>query len=149
MSLTNILEYTWFHHLLGKSKTHATMTKLQEQCELLKNCCHETNIHMTETIIRAKIAYGFYAVAFSLPTIHKLDKILIRLQKSICGLSKSAPNITTQLPHNLFGLNVFSLTQAYLYCIGKQSRDALKDPSILGDIYKGLTNYIFSLYDGL
>ena len=105
-------------------------------------------IHIIETVIRAGIAYGFYAVPFSLPTIHKLDKLLIRLQKSICGLPKSAPNITTQLPHNLFGLNAFSLTQAYLRCIGEQLRDALNDPGILGSIYQGLTNYIFSLYGG-
>ena len=105
-------------------------------------------IHITEIVIRAGIAYGFYVMAFSLPTIHKLDKILIRLQKSICGLSNSAPNITTQLPHNLFGLNAFSLLQAYLQCIGEQSRDALNDSGILGDIYRGVTNYIFVLYGG-
>ena len=82
------------------------------------------------------------------PTIHKLDKLLIRLQKSICGLPRSASNVTTQLPHNLFGLNAFSLTQAYLRCIGEQLRDALNDPGKLGNIYQGLTNYIFSLHGG-
>ena len=52
----------------------------------LKNCCTtmKQKIHITETVIRAGIVYGFFTVAFSLPTIHKLDKILIRLQKSIC-----------------------------------------------------------------
>ena len=105
-------------------------------------------IYITEIVIQAGIAYGLYAVPFSLPTIHKLDKLLIRLQKSICGLPKSAPNVTTQLPHNLFGLNAFALTQTYFRCIEKQLRDALNDPGILGSIYQGLTNYIFSLYGG-
>ena len=136
--------------LTWKIQTHATTTKIQEQCKLLKNSCAimKQKIHITETVIRAGIVYGFYAVPFSLPTIRKLDKLLIRLQKTICSLPKSAPNVTTQLPHHLFGLNAFSLTQAYLRCIGEQLRDALNDPGILGSIYQGLTNYIFSLYGG-
>ena len=136
--------------LTWKIQTHAITTKIQEQCKLLKNSCAtmKQKSHITETVIRAGIAYGFYTIPFFLPTIHKLDKLLIRLQKSICGLPKSAPNVTTQLPHNLFGLNAFSLTQAYLRCIGEQLRDALNDPGILGGIYQGLTNYIFSLYGG-
>ena len=136
--------------LIWKTQTHAITTKIQEQCKLLKNCyaTMKQKIHNIETVIQAGIAYGFYAVPFSLPTIHKLDKLLIRLQKSIYGLPKSAPNITTQLPHNLFGLNAFSLIQAYLRCIGEQLTDALNDPRILGNIYQGLTNYIFSLHSG-
>ena len=136
--------------LTWKTQTHATITKIQEQCKLLKTCCAtmKQKTHIMETVIRTGIAYGFYAVPFSLPTIHKLDKLLIRIQKSICGLPRSAPNVTTQLPHNLFGLNAFSLTQAYLRCIGEQLRDALNDPGILGNIYQGLTNYIFSLHGG-
>ena len=134
--------------LTWKIQTHATTTKIQEQCKLLKNSCAtmKQKIHIIETVIRAGIAYGFHVVPFSLPTIRKLDKLLIRLQKTICGLPKSAPNVTTQLPHHLFGLNAFSLTQTYLRCIGEQLRDALNDPGILGSIYQGLTNYIFSLY---
>ena len=136
--------------LIWKIQTHATTTKIQEQCKLLKNNCTtmKQKIHITETIIRVGIAYGFYAIPFSLPTIRKLDKLLIQLQKAIYGLPKSAPNVTTQLPDNLFGLNAFFLTQAYLKCIGEQLRDALNDPSNLGSIYQGLTNYIFSLYEG-
>ena len=136
--------------LTWKTQTHATITKIQEQCKLLKTCCAtmKQKTHIMETVIRAGIAYGFYAVPFSLPTIYKLDKLLIRLQKSICELPRSASNVTTQLPHNLFGLNAFSLIQAYLRCIGEQLRDALNDPGILGNIYQGLTNYIFSLHGG-
>ena len=93
------------------------------------------------------IAYGFYILPFSIPTIQKLDKLLIRLQKSICGLSNSTPNVTTQLTHNLFGLNAFSLTQTYIRCIGEQLRDAPNDPGIISIIYQGLTNYTFFLYD--
>jgi hypothetical protein len=97
------------------------MTKLNEQCKLLKTSptIMKQKIHMTDDVIRAGIAYGFYTVAFSLPTINKLDKTLIRLQKSICSLPNSSPNVMTQLPHNMFGLEAFSLRNAYLRCIGE------------------------------
>jgi hypothetical protein len=49
-----------------------------------------------------------------------------------------------QLPHNMFGLEAFSLRNAYLRCIGEQLRDALNDTGYLGTIYQGLTNYIFA-----
>ena len=105
-------------------------------------------IHIIEFVIRTGIAYGFYGIAFSLPTIKRFDKILIRLQKSICDLPKSTPNVTTQLPHHLFGLKAFSLKNAYLRCIGNQLKDALNDNGMLGNIYRGLTNYIFALHGG-
>jgi hypothetical protein len=126
------------------------MSKLKEQCKLLKAslATMKQKIYMTESVIRASIAYGFYAVAFSLPTINKLDKILIRLQKSICSLPNCIPNITTQLPTEMFGLQVFSLRNAYLRCIGEQLRDTLNDPGKLGSIYQGLTNYIFAKNGG-
>jgi len=90
---------------------NSIMTKLKEQCQLLKNspATMRQKIHMTDSVIREGVAYGFYAIAFSLPTINKLDKILIRLQKDICGLPKCSSNIMTQLPHNMFGLEAFSL----------------------------------------
>jgi hypothetical protein len=108
--------------LTWKIQIHTTMTKLKEQSQLLKTspATMKQKIHMTDSVIRAGIAYGFYTVAFSLPTINKLDKILIRLQKDIYGLPKSSPNVMTQLPHNMFGLEAFSLRNAYLRCIGEQ-----------------------------
>jgi hypothetical protein len=129
---------------------HTTMSKLKEQCKLLKAspATMKQKIHMTESMICAGIAYGFYVVAFSLPTINKLDKILIRLQKSIYGLPNCTPNVTTQLPTEMFGLQAFSLRNAYLRCIGEQLRDALNDPGKLGSIYQGLTNYIFAKNGG-
>jgi hypothetical protein len=105
-------------------------------------------IHMTDSVIRAGIAYGFYSVAFSLPTINKLDKIIIRLHKSIYGIPRSAPNVMTQLPHNMFGLEAFSLRNVYLRCIGEQLRDALNDKGRLGIMYQGLINYIFAKNGG-
>jgi hypothetical protein len=87
-------------------------------------------------------------VAYSLPTINKLDKILIQLQKDICRLPKSTPNVMTQLLHTMFGLEAFSLRNAYLRCIGKQFRDALNDTGHLGTIYQGLINYILAKNGG-
>ena len=91
---------------------------------------------MVDTVIRAGIAYSFYAVPYSLPTIKKLDKKIIEIQKVICGLPKCTANIITQLPHNLLGLEAFSLKNAYLRCIGEQLRNALNDTGKLGIIYK-------------
>jgi hypothetical protein len=73
------------------------MTKLIEQCKLLKAspATMKQKIHMTDSVIRAGIAYGFYTVAYSMPTINKLNKILIRLHKSICGMPKSTSNTMT------------------------------------------------------
>jgi hypothetical protein len=60
---------------------------------------------MVDTIVRAVIAYNFYATPYLMPDILKLDQKLIVLQKAICGLPKRTPNITTQLSHELFGIN--------------------------------------------
>jgi hypothetical protein len=112
------------------------MTKLNEQCKLLKAspATMKQKIHMTDSVIRTGIAYGSYIVAYSMPTINKLDKILIRLQKSICGMPKSTPDILTQLPQNMFGLEAFSLRNAYLRCISENLRNALNDIGRLGVI---------------
>ena len=66
-------------------------------------------IQMVDTVIRAGIAYSFYAVPYSLPAIKKLDKKIIALHKTICGLPKCMSNAVTQLPHNMFGTEAFSL----------------------------------------
>ena len=67
---------------------------------------------MADTVIRAGIAYNFYAVPYSIPAIKKLDKKIIALHKTICGIPRCTSNITTQLPHNLFGIEAFSLQNA-------------------------------------
>jgi hypothetical protein len=92
-------------------------------------------IHTTDSVIRAGIAYGFYSIAFS-------------LHKSIYGLPKSGPNVMTQLLHSMFGLEAFSLRNAYLRCRGEQLLDALNNTGRLDIIYQGLTNYIFAKNGG-
>ena len=52
------------------------------------SCHHEAKIQMVDTVIRAGIAYSFYAVSYSLPAIKKLDREVIALHKTICGLPK-------------------------------------------------------------
>jgi hypothetical protein len=103
---------------------------------------------MVDTVIRAGIAYSFYAVPYSLSTIKKLDKKIIGIQKTICGLPKCTANVITQLPHDLFGLEAFSLKNAYLRCISEQLISALNDPGRLGIIYKGLIQHILAKYGG-
>jgi hypothetical protein len=53
---------------------------------------------MVDTMFRAGIAYSFYAVPYSLPTIIKLDRKLISLQKKLCG----PPNYTPKLQPNFY-----------------------------------------------
>ena len=103
---------------------------------------------MEDTVIRAGIAYSFYAVTYSLPSITKLYKKIIGIQKTICGLSKCIANVITQLPHNMFGLEAFSLKNAYLRCISEQLRNTPNDKGRLGIIYKGLIQHILAKNGG-
>ena len=78
----------------------------------------------------------------------KLDKKIIAIQKKICGLPKCTPNVVTQLPHDMFGIEAFSLKNAYLKCIGEQLQNTLNDKRRLGIIYRGLTHFILVKYGG-
>jgi hypothetical protein len=133
-----------------KIQQATTMNKLIKQTQLLLNSpvTLKQKLKMVDIVIRLGIAYSFYAVPYSMPNIAKLDLKIIALQKAICGLPKSTPNITTKLPHDQFGLNAYSLKTKYLTCIGKQLRNALNDPRRLGTIYIGLINHILAKYGG-
>ena len=48
----------------------------------------------------------------------------------------------------MFGIEAFSLKNAYLRCIGEQLRYALNYTDILGKIYRGLTHYILAKHGG-
>ena len=137
--------------LKWKIQIHSTTTKLINQCNQLVNCLAtiKQKIDMVDTVIRAGIAYSFYAVPYSLPAIIKLDKKIIAIQKKIRGLSKCISNIVIQLPHNIFGIEAFSLKNAYLGCIGEQLYNALNDKGRLGIIYRGLTYFILAKYGGI
>ena len=49
----------------------------------------------------------------------------------------------------MFGIEAFSLKNAYLRCIGEQLRNALNDKGKLGIIYRGLTNFILAKHGGV
>ena len=136
--------------LKWKIQIHATTTKLINQCSQLANCpaTIKQKIKMVDTVIRAGIAYSFYAVPYSLPAIIKLDKKIIAIQKKICGPPKCTPNIVTQLPYDMFGIEAFSLKSTYLRCIGEQLRNALNDKGRLGIIYRGLMHFILAKHGG-
>ena len=97
--------------LKWKIQTHITTTKVISQCSQLANCptTIKQKINMVDTVIRAGIANNFDAVSYSLPGIIKLDKKIIAIQKKICGLPKCTPNMVTQLPHEMFEIEAFSL----------------------------------------
>ena len=58
-------------------------------------------------------------------------------------------NIVTQLPHDMFGIEAFSLKNTYLRCIGEQLRNVQNDKGRLGIIYRGLTHFIIAKYGGV
>lgn len=65
---------------------------------------------MVNTVIRVGIAYSFYAVPYSLLVIKIMDeKKTIGILKVICRLQECIENVIFQLPHELFGLEAFSL----------------------------------------
>ena len=136
--------------LKWKIQTHATTTKLINQCSQLANCLEtiKQKINMDDIVIRAGIAYSFYVVPYSLPPIIKLDKKIIAIQKKICGLPKCTPNIVIQLPHDMFSIEAFSLKNAYLRCIGEQLQNVLNDKGRLGIIYRDLTHFILAKHGG-
>jgi hypothetical protein len=108
--------------LKWKIQQTITMNKLIKQTQLLLNsrATLKQKLKIVDTVIRPGIAYSFYAVPYSMPNITKLGKKIIGLQKTICGLPRSTPNITIQLPHDQYGLDAHSLKTEYLTCIGKQ-----------------------------
>jgi hypothetical protein len=83
--------------LKWKAQQAMTMNKLIKQTQLLLNSSAilKQKLKMVDTILKPGIAYSFYAVPYSMPNITKLDKKIIGLQKTICGLLRSIPNITT------------------------------------------------------
>ena len=109
---------------------------------------YKQKINMTHTIICAGITYNFYAVSYSIPAIKKLDKKIIALHKTICGIPKCTSNIAIQLPHNLFGIEAFSLQNVYLRCIGEQLQNALNDEGRIRKNYDDLLQFILAKYGG-
>jgi len=107
--------------LKWKLQTHITTKKVTDQSAQLTNCSTtiKQKINMVDTVLQAGIAFSFYTVPYSLPATKKLDKKIISIQKTICGLPKCTTNITAQLPHEFFGLEAFSLKNGYLRCISK------------------------------
>ena len=136
--------------LKWKTQFNTTTAKVTKQCQALVACSAtmKQKINMADTVIRAGIAYNFYAVSYSIPTIKKLDKNIIAFHKTICGIPKCTSNIATQLPHNLFGMEAFSLQNAYLRCIGEQLQNALNDKGRIGKIYANLLQFILAKFGG-
>lgn len=57
-------------------------------------------------------------------------------------------NVVTQLPHDMFGIELISQTNAYIICIGAQLINALNDKGIYGRLYKGLIQHILAIHEG-
>ena len=57
-------------------------------------------------------------------------------------------NAITQLPQNLYRLDVFSFKNAYLRCIAEQLHSAVNNKGHLGKIYNSLTCYTLVKHGG-
>lgn len=121
-------------------------SKQQSKLLTLSPASLKQKIKILNTVIKLRIAYAYYAVPFSKPSIKKLDKIISKLTKDICHIPNSSAYILTQLPHINFGINVTSLFLDYIHCIGQQLIQALNDLCHLGIIYQGLAKYITAKY---
>jgi hypothetical protein len=121
--------------LKWKSQQAITMNKLIKQTQLLLNspATLKQKLKIVDTVIRPGIAYSFYVVPYSMPNIIKLDKKIIGLQKTICRLPRSTPNITTKLPHDQYGLDAHSLKTKYSLVEKQQFCDCRND-SVLSHI---------------
>ena len=93
---------------------------------------------MVDIVIRARIAYSFYVVLYSLPIIKKRDKKIIGIKEVICSLPKCTTNVITQLAHEFFRVHAFPLKNTSLRCICEQLRNARNDLGRLGIVYKRL-----------
>jgi hypothetical protein len=95
--------------LKWKTQINTTIAKVIKQCQALVACLAtmKQKINMADTVIRARIAYSFYAVPYSIPAIKKLDKKIIALHKTICEIPKCTSNIATQLPTTFLELKHF------------------------------------------
>ena len=74
--------------------------------------------NMVDTIIRADIPWSFYVVLYSLPSIQKLDGIVIALPKTMYDLPISMSNDVTQLPQDI-DIEALSPKHVYIKCIGE------------------------------
>ena len=99
---------------------------------LLSPTSLQQRIKILNTIICLGIKYAFYAIPFFVLNIHKLDKHLIKLTKSIYNILRDSPNILTQLPQDAFEIGVFSLLPQYASTLSEQVTQTLNThPSLL------------------
>lgn len=60
------------------------------------------NFHIPSTVIKPCIVYAYYVIPFSKSDIQKLGKVLSKLTKEICNISKSTTNILYPLYRQLW-----------------------------------------------
>ena len=136
--------------LKWKIQTHITTAKMINQCKLLTNCpaTIKQKISMVNTVIRAGIAYSFYAVSYSIPSIKKLKKKNYWIPKNNLWSTQMLNKHNNQLPHDFVWTRNLLTKNAYLRCISEQLRNAFNDPDTLDTIYKWLIQHIFVKYGG-
>ena len=79
--------------LKWKTQINSTTAKVIKQCQTLISCpaTMKQKINMSDTVIRAGIAYSFYVVPYSISAIKKLDKKIIALIKQYVAYQNVPP----------------------------------------------------------
>jgi hypothetical protein len=76
----------------------------------------------------------------------KIDKILIKLTKTICKIPNNTTNILVDLNDDNYGINTTSILLDYITYVSKQLIQSLNDQVQLRKSYQGLTEYIVIKY---
>jgi hypothetical protein len=90
----------------------------------------------------------FYDAPFSIPCIRKIDKIILKLTKSICNLIQSTNQHLYPTTHReIWHQN--SLLPRYVTTISEQFTQTLNNHGTLGRIYQDLVKFIITKYGGV
>ena len=126
--------------LKWKIQEDITMNRANEQSNLL--IASSTNIWqkiiVLNTVFKPRISYLSYAIPFSRLNMCKINKILIKLTKTICTYDPKQHNQNPRWPQWRRLCN-----QYYIHLIGLHH---LNDQVQLGKTYQGLTKYIVIKY---
>lgn len=77
------------------------------------------NIKILNTVFKPRISYSSYAIPFSKLNMCKIDKILIKLTKTICKIPNNTTNILLDLNDDKYGINTTTILLDYITYISK------------------------------
>lgn len=108
--------------LKWKIQEDITMNRANEQSNLL--IASSTNIWqkiiVLNTVFKPRISYLSYAIPFSRLNMCKINKILIKLTKTICTIPNNTTKILVDLNDDDYAINTTSILLDYITYVSKQ-----------------------------